>query len=67
MSYDIDKYLTKAYEGEQLNEQAIKIVCMKLKEIISNEPNVKRIQKPVTIVGDVHGYLNSKFYSQLTV
>jgi len=30
---------------------------MKLKEIISTEPNVKRIQRPVTVVGDVHGYI----------
>ncbi len=57
MSVDIDKLLQRAYDGELLEEHAIKIMCLKLKEIFSNEPNVKRISRPVTIVGDVHGQL----------
>lgn len=51
----IDKYLEKAYEGQLLNENAIKFICLSLKEIFSKEPNVKRIPRPVTIVGDIHG------------
>jgi serine/threonine-protein phosphatase PPG1 len=30
---------------------------MQLKEIFSHEANIKRISRPVTIVGDVHGQL----------
>lgn len=52
---DFDKYLEKAYEGELLTEHSIKIICLKLKEIVSQEPNVKQLQCPITIVGDVHG------------
>jgi serine/threonine-protein phosphatase PPG1 len=55
MSVDIDKLLERAYEGELLEEHAIKIICLKLKEIFCHESNVKRISRPVTIVGDVHG------------
>ncbi|KAM3140672.1 hypothetical protein pb186bvf_007270 [Paramecium bursaria] len=47
----------KAYEGQLLNENAIKFICLSLKEIFSKEPNVKRIPRPVTIVGDIHGQL----------
>ena len=57
MSADIDKLLEKAYDGELLEENAIKIICLKLKEIFSHEPNIKRIYRPVTVVGDVHGQL----------
>ncbi|CAD8083705.1 unnamed protein product [Paramecium sonneborni] len=54
----IDKFLEQAYSGELLNENAIKFICLTLKEIFSKEPNVKKIPTPVTIVGDVHGQLN---------
>lgn len=57
MISDIDKLLERAYNGELLEENAIKIVCLQLKEIFSHEPNIKRISRPVTIVGDVHGQL----------
>ncbi|CAD8176056.1 unnamed protein product [Paramecium octaurelia] len=53
----IDKFLEQAYQGELLNENAIKFICLTLKEIFSKEPNVKKIPTPVTIVGDVHGQL----------
>jgi hypothetical protein len=33
----------------------IKLICSKVKEILSLEENVKPVNSPVTVVGDVHG------------
>jgi serine/threonine-protein phosphatase PPG1 len=38
-----------------LSEVAIKVVCAKVREILSQEPNVVEVYSPVTVVGDVHG------------
>lgn len=56
MSFDIDSYLERSYNGELLEELVIKLICLKLKEIFINEPNVKYLKAPVTVVGDVHGF-----------
>ena len=39
-AFDVDFYLEKAKKGEQLEEIAIKVVCAKVKEILSREENV---------------------------
>ena len=57
MGFDIDNYLERSYNGELLEELVIKLICLKLKEIFINEPNVKYLKAPVTVVGDVHGFL----------
>eukprot|EP00940_MAST-03C_sp_MAST-3C-sp2_P000025 g25.t1 len=58
---DIDKILEKLYKREHLSEATIKKVCDMAIEILTNEPNVKVVQAPVTVVGDVHG----QFYDVL--
>lgn len=59
MPFDIDECLEKSYKGELLSEVVIKLICMKLKEIFVNEPNIKIVNAPVTVVGDVHGLVYS--------
>ena len=54
-AFDVDKYLDLAAKGELLDEQAIKIICSKVKEVFVQEENVKVVRSPVTVVGDVHG------------
>ena len=54
-SFDVDKFLALALKGEILDEVTIKVICAKVKEIFSAEENVKPVQSPVTVVGDVHG------------
>lgn len=54
-AFDPDRYLERARKGEVLEEIAIKVICAKVKEILSMESNVASVQSPVTIVGDVHG------------
>ena len=56
MPLDLDKYIEKVTEGELLEELAVKLICMKMKEYFSKQENVENVQAPITIVGDVHGY-----------
>ena len=63
MSFDIDKYLEKAYNGELLSEFDIKLICLRLKHELESLPNVIEIAAPVIIVGDIHG----QFYDLLEV
>ena len=56
--FDIDKYLERAKKGEKLEELAIKLICIKIKELFIKEENVKSISSPVTCIGDTHGYYN---------
>jgi serine/threonine-protein phosphatase 4 catalytic subunit len=55
MAFDIDKLIQRATNCELLEEQAISILCHKLKDILIEEKNVSRICAPVSLVGDVHG------------
>lgn len=55
MGFDIDKFLEKAQNGEKLSELEIKLICLKIKEIFIKEPNIKKVNSPVTCVGDIHG------------
>ena len=55
MPFDIDKLIARALNCELLEEQAISILCHKLKDIFIEEKNVHSVRVPVTLVGDVHG------------
>jgi len=48
-------------KGEILNEDIIKKLCDKLKEVFIQEPNVVPVQAPVTVAGNLHG----QFYDLL--
>lgn len=63
MSFDIDHYLERAFKGELLEELAIKIICLKLKEVLIKAENVEIVSAPVTLVGDIHG----QFYDLLEI
>jgi serine/threonine-protein phosphatase PPG1 len=47
--------MERAANAELLEELAIKVICLKMKEILIKEDNVKPISSPITLVGDVHG------------
>lgn len=51
----LDRWITKLKRCELLNEKEISILCQKGKELLVLEPNVKEVQTPVTVCGDVHG------------
>lgn len=52
---DLDNYIEMLMECKQLNENQVKILCEKAKEILSKESNVQEVKCPVTVCGDVHG------------
>ncbi|EDQ91891.1 uncharacterized protein MONBRDRAFT_21183 [Monosiga brevicollis MX1] len=58
---DLDAQIEQIRSGKQLDEQQIKLLCEKAKEILSQESNVREVSCPVTVCGDVHG----QFYDLL--
>jgi serine/threonine-protein phosphatase 6 catalytic subunit len=52
---DLDKWLEQLYEGRILAEREIRLLCEMAKEILVDEPNVKKISGPVHVIGDLHG------------
>lgn len=52
---NLDQYIETLYEGKQISENDIKILCEKAREILSSENNVQPVRAPVTICGDIHG------------
>ena len=55
MGFDLDRLIEKTLKCEILEQQAIHILCHKLKDILIEEKNVVNVQLPITVVGDVHG------------
>ena len=55
MTAEIDKYIEKLKNCEIIKESEVKSLCIKVKEILKEEPNVYKIDAPVTICGDIHG------------
>jgi hypothetical protein len=50
-----------AVEGKLISEADVALLCDKAKELFYNEPNVLHLTSPITIVGEVHGYLFYNF------
>jgi len=58
---DLDRQIEQLKRYELIKENEVKELCMKAREILSEEPNVTPIDSPVTICGDIHG----QFYDLL--
>lgn len=54
---DIDACIEKTLKCQTLSELEIYKICKKTTEILAKEPNIMRLSTPITLVGDVHGYL----------
>lgn len=59
MSVNIDAAIEQLYNGEVLSETTLKEICSILKQTLSNLPNVSNIRTPISIVGNIHGYVMS--------
>lgn len=57
MSLNLDKCIEQLMRREILPENTVKEICDKLKEQLIDEPNLVNIKAPVTVVGDVHGWV----------
>ncbi|MXQ84198.1 hypothetical protein E5288_WYG014301 [Bos mutus] len=52
---DLDQWVEQLNECKQLNENQVRTLCEKAKEILTKESNVQEVRCPVTVCGDVHG------------
>lgn len=52
---DIDACLDRLLNGQILSERDLRLLCVKIKEIMVTESNVHHVRAPVTLVGDLHG------------
>lgn len=57
MATNVDKCLEQISKGVLLSESVVKEIAERAREIVEAEPNVQDVPTPVTIVGDLHGYL----------
>ena len=55
MTFNLDDLIEKTYKKQLLPAATIKKVCDQLKQLLMREGNVRQVQSPVTVVGDVHG------------
>lgn len=47
---EIENYLEKLSSGELLKESEIKSLCQKYMEILQNQPNIKKLSSPITVI-----------------
>jgi hypothetical protein len=55
--------LEKGFKAQLLDELTIKLLCLKVRELLIKQDNVAKISAPVSLVGDVHG----QFYDLLEI
>lgn len=54
---DLDGAISILLRKKLLGESLVKEICEKTKELLMRESNVVHISAPVTVVGDIHGYV----------
>src|SRR4051812_7552611 len=55
--FAIDETLKLAFRGDTLPLHVLRFVCVKLAEQLLTESNVLQLSSPVTVVGDISGYV----------
>jgi serine/threonine-protein phosphatase 2A catalytic subunit len=63
-SKELDSWIEQLKECKQLQENHVKYLCDRAKDILSKESNVQEVHCPVTVCGDVHvreSYLINSF------
>jgi serine/threonine-protein phosphatase 4 catalytic subunit len=56
-SGDLDHMIEQLKLVKKLQEQDVKALCLKAKEILGEEGNVQNVQSPIIICGDIHGQI----------
>lgn len=56
-SMDLDAMIEQLYKKQLLAEPLVEMLCTKTKELLMTESNVVKIKAPVTVVGDIHGFV----------
>lgn len=55
---DLDACIEQLLKKQLLAEPLVKEICEKAKELLMGESNVVHISAPVTVVGDIHGWVS---------
>jgi hypothetical protein len=56
--FDVDRCIELLKERILPDVDSIKQLCLRVREILSEESNVLEVPSPVTIVGDIHGQVS---------
>lgn len=51
---ELDAWIEQLKECKQLQENHVKSLCERAKDILAKESNVQEVRCPVTVCGDVH-------------
>ena len=71
--FDLEACIQQLLRKQLLHEALLREICEKTKEVLMRESNVVHISAPVTVVGDIHGFVISPsscptpLASQLTI
>jgi len=57
MAFDLDACIAQLLQKQLLGEALLREICEKTKELLMRESNVVHISSPVTVVGDIHGWV----------
>jgi serine/threonine-protein phosphatase PPG1 len=56
--FNLDACISQLLKKQLLHETVLKEICEKTKEVLMREGNVVHISAPVTVVGDIHGWVD---------
>jgi serine/threonine-protein phosphatase 2A catalytic subunit len=62
---ELDTWIEQLKECKQLQENHVKFLCDRAKDILSKESNVQEVHCPVTVCGDVHVSQIYKYFLRL--
>lgn len=57
--FDLEACIQQLLRKQLLHEALLREICEKTKEVLMRESNVVHISAPVTVVGDIHGFVVS--------
>ena len=55
--FDLDACIAQLLGKQLLHEVLLREICEKTKEVLMRESNVVHVSAPVTVVGDIHGWV----------
>ena len=58
---DVDGWLARLEKNKILSENEMKRLCERVKNLLLDEPNIRLVESPVVVCGDIHG----QFYDLL--
>ena len=65
--FDLEACIQQLLRKQLLHEALLREICEKTKEVLMRESNVVHISAPVTVVGDIHGFVPCLLASLLSL